>query len=384
MKKNWILVSAGFHDYGGQSKANAALADYLVDQDCFVHLIGHDFDDKYINHQNVAIYQIARPFSIDMLGSLLFRIQGYQYIRSIVKSQLDVEIVINGGVCSCSNSVNWVHYVHRAWIPRYLFGNILTSIKYRVASKLFQMFEKISLINSKIIISNSFYTANHIKQIYPATKNRVHNVYLGADPTWCPPSESERIQAICQFQKSKRLICSFVGGFGADERKGFNTLWEAWKILCANSDWDCDLYVAGSGRREAYWRSVISKSEYHDRVHFLGFINHVKDLLAASDLLISPVRYEPYGLNVQEAICRGVPCVVSSASGISEQYPTEYTDLILDDPDNPDQLVSILLKWRSRKNFWKDKFLNLSRTFLQRTWKIMAKEIVDLIEANNH
>ncbi len=66
----------------------------------------------------------------------------------------------------------------------------------------------------------------------------------------------------------------------------------------------------------------------------VGFTNRVSDILAAADVLVSPVRYESYGLNVQEAICCGVPAIVSRAAGVAERYPTELSDLLLPDPND--------------------------------------------------
>jgi glycosyltransferase involved in cell wall biosynthesis len=66
----------------------------------------------------------------------------------------------------------------------------------------------------------------------------------------------------------------------------------------------------------------------------LGYREDVATILAASDLLASPTRYEAYGLNVHEAICRGVPALVSRSAGVAERYPPELRSWLLDDPDD--------------------------------------------------
>ena len=59
----------------------------------------------------------------------------------------------------------------------------------------------------------------------------------------------------------------------------------------------------------------------------LGYCRDVVDLMAAADLLVHPARYEAYGLAVHEALCCGVPVIVSSAAGIAERMPANLADL---------------------------------------------------------
>jgi glycosyltransferase involved in cell wall biosynthesis len=117
------------------------------------------------------------------------------------------------------------------------------------------------------------------------------------------------------------------------------------------------------------------------QVQLLGITRRIPELLAAADLLVSPVRYESYGLNVQEALCRGVPALVSGRAGIAERYPAELRDLILDDPEDVDALVARLLAWRESLDAWKARVAALSEELRAYTWDRMASDIVELVEA---
>ena len=57
-------------------------------------------------------------------------------------------------------------------------------------------------------------------------------------------------------------------------------------------------------------------------------------MLWGCDALVLPSRYEGYGRPVQEALCCGLPALVSRASGIAEQYPAELADLIIPDAED--------------------------------------------------
>ena len=112
----------------------------------------------------------------------------------------------------------------------------------------------------------------------------------------------------------------------------------------------------------------------------LGFTDRIPDLLAAVDLLVSPVRYESYGLNVAEAICCGVPAIVTKDAGVAERYPAELNDLLIDDPADVDGLAAKILQWRETIGYWNERIALFSQTLRKHTLKVMAEEIVALAE----
>ena len=111
-----------------------------------------------------------------------------------------------------------------------------------------------------------------------------------------------------------------MGALG-DVRKGFDTLFEAWRRLVGDPGWDARLVVVGTGTSLPSWRARAVDEGLGGSIAFLGFRDDVPDVLAACDLLVSPTRYEAYGLNVQEALCTGLPAIVSAGAGIAERYP---------------------------------------------------------------
>jgi hypothetical protein len=99
-------------------------------------------------------------------------------------------------------------------------------------------------------------------------------------------------------------------------------------------------------------------------------------------VLVSPVRYEPYGLNVQEAVCRGVPALVSARAGVVEQFPPDLADMVLPDPDDARDLGARLRRWRADADGWRRRFAPLGAALRARGWDAMAAEIVELAEAD--
>jgi len=133
---------------------------------------------------------------------------------------------------------------------------------------------------------------------------------------------------------------------------------------------------------ERDWSSAcrLRASGLAETVRFLGFTTDVPDLLAAADVLVSPSRYEAYGLGVQEALCRGVPAIVSSTAGIAERYPGAMTALLLPDSENASDLAARLLDWRANRGRFESLATGFGQTLRSLTWCEMASGMARVIE----
>jgi glycosyltransferase involved in cell wall biosynthesis len=113
----------------------------------------------------------------------------------------------------------------------------------------------------------------------------------------------------------------------------------------------------------------------------LGSRNDVRDLLAVADALVSPTRYDSYGLSVHEAICRGTPAIVSAAAGVSERYPPALRDLVLDDPEDHARLAEAIGVALSERARFQPEIDAWGATLREWTWDKMADQIASLAEA---
>jgi glycosyltransferase involved in cell wall biosynthesis len=234
---------------------------------------------------------------------------------------------------------------------------------------------------ARIVVANSERTRIDLIRDVGLAPERVRTVYLGSDSEWRTFTPERRAAARAWLGKPPdRPLAVFVGGFGHDSRKGFDILWAAWQKLCTDREWDVDLVVAGGGRTLNCWRTRISDAGLQRRVKMLGFTNRVGELLAAADLLVSPARYEPYGLNVQEAVCFGVPSIVSARAGVAERYPEELRELLLPDPEDIGDLVARMRRWKSDMIGFKNRTKPLAQAFRDYTWKDMARRMVEIID----
>ncbi|HUI24947.1 MAG TPA: glycosyltransferase family 4 protein, partial [Candidatus Kryptonia bacterium] len=294
----------------------------------------------------------------------------------------NAQVVINGGNCSWPD-INWVHCVHHAWPCRDDGAPAWFRIKNRAKKALARRAEAIALRQARIVIANSERTRRDLITGINLDPSVVQTVYLGSDSVNIPPTPAQRLAARRWLGcNSERPLVVFVGALGYDLNKGFDTLWAAWRSLCADSRWDANLIVAGGGRATSAWREKIAHTGLQERVTLLGFTERIADVLDAADLLVSPVRYEGYGLNVQEAICRGTPAMVSACAGVAELYPSKMQEMLFPNPENSDDLARRLVAWRGSIEHWKARAREFGSQLRQYSWHDMARKIYEVAAAS--
>ncbi len=375
----WVLVAGGFHQHGGMDKANSALAAFLVSRGHPVHLVAHEVAPCLAAHPRITVTRVGKPGGSYFIGDWLLGLRGKEVARATVAQFPRARVVVNGGNCAW-HDINWAHSVHHAWPPCDDYAPLWFKLKSRIDKAIARRRER-ALINSRIVIANSERTRQDLIATLGVPAQKIHRIYLGSDPAMRPITAADRVGARAWLGKDAgRPLEVFVGALGFDTNKGIDTLFAAWRRLCQRPDWDVDLLVAGGGRGVESWRRRIEQAGISSRMTMLGFTDRVTDLLAASDVLVSPVRYEAYGLNVHEALCRGVPAIVSVTAGISERYPAELSRLILRDPASVDELVERLLGWRPAMSAWKESIKPLAAELRARSWHDMAREFVAVVE----
>lgn len=358
--------------------ANHGLARYLANQGHEVHLVTHRAADDLVGHSNVIIHDAPKPAGSYLLGEpFLDRIGRFWAPKITARGG---RVVVNGGNCQWAD-INWVHYVHAAFPPQQA-GSLPRRIKGRVAHRRFLAGEAKALRAARVVISNSERTKQDLESLGIAGE-KIYTVYYGIDPErFHPPSATERgaARSALGWVDDKPRV-AFVGALG-DRRKGFDTLFAAWRALCADPRWDADLIVIGTGAEMPRWIARASEAGLASRIQFLGFRNDVPRLIAACDALVAPTRYEAYGLAVQEALCCALPALVTRTAGVAERYPGNLQDLLIPDPDDPLDLAARLRGWRERSAAYRSAAASLSAVLRSHTWDDMAARMERIFEAN--
>jgi glycosyltransferase involved in cell wall biosynthesis len=379
--RTWVLVAEGFHRTGGMDAANTALASHLAGIGCRVHLVSHRVDDDLRNHNAVRVYRVPRPRGSDLLGAPLLRWAGQIVARRTQAADPSARVIVNGGNCAFPD-INWVHAVHHTWSSRHDGSPLWFKFKGAIDKARSRRTERVALHAARVILANSNRTRRDLIDSLNIEPGRVHTVYLGAEPHWKTISAARRSAARQWLGlDSERPVIAFVGALGYDINKGLDTLWRAWRRLSASGAWDADLVVSGGGRALDQWRARVKEAGLQRSVRILGHTDRIADVFAAADLLVSPSRYEAYGLAVHEALCCGVPAMVTASAGIAERYPSSLNELLIQDPDDDAALAAMMREWRASISAWKERIQPLARELRARTWEAMAAEIVAIASA---
>jgi glycosyltransferase involved in cell wall biosynthesis len=358
--------------------ANHALAKYLAWAGAEVHLVTHRAWPDLLTGPRVFVHRVWRPLRSHLAGMPLLAWVGRRWAGTLLKR--NVRVVVNGGNC-CWPDVTWVHYVHAAYQPE-AAGSAWIRLKTRMTHTYALATEQAILPAARLVLCNSARSFRDVTERLRVKESRAHVVYYGTDPKRFPPiTPAERNKARANLGwKNDRPIAVFVGALG-DRRKGFDTLFSAWQMLCRQPSWDSDLAVIGAGAEMEAWQERAREAGLADRIRFLGFRQDVPEILAACDVLVHPARYEAYGLGVQEALCRCLPALVSAHAGVAERYPPELKDFLITEPENSAALADSLMHWRRHLERFRAAVIPFSNSLRSYTWDHMAERIVQLAQA---
>jgi len=366
----WLLIARDFIPTGGMDAANLYLAMHLAGR-ANVEIVAHRADIE-----GATLHKVHRPFGRDILGEGKLRSVGLRKSHEMIAK--GGHVLANGGNCPVP-AANWVHYIHTAYRAP-ASGTFLRRWKDCFYHRRALRWEREALTVAKVIIANSALTGKQLVEHFAIDARKIHVVYYGTDPVRFGSivlGEREAMRKQLGWDDRPWLI--FIGGLG-DRRKGFDVLYAAWKVLCAKSEWDANLAVIGRGAELAHWKNCAKADGIADRISFLGFRDDVPNVLAAADAMVHPARYEAYGLGVHEAMCRGLPALVSANAGVAERYPEQLRELLLANPDDPEMLVERLQNWYANRASFQARAIAFSGELRSRTWAHMAEEIRTIVE----
>jgi glycosyltransferase involved in cell wall biosynthesis len=371
------MVTGDFVPTGGMDRANYALADYIARHGDELQLVAHRVDPHLADRSNVTVHQVAKPLHSYFLGAPLLARKGVEIGNRSGKNS-HAYTIVNGGNCAYPD-INWVHYVHAAYMPDNRTG-IAAKLKQQLERQIALKTEREALQSARIAIVNSHLTRNHLIDLLGIDSSKIETIYYGIDPSvFYPAAADEREKLRLEYGWDlERPIVTFIGALG-DRRKGFDTLFGAWQQLCQDLNWNANLVVIGVGAELPLWQQRAQTAGLVDRIQFMGFRRDVPSILRAADCLVAPTRYEAYGLGVHEALCCGLPAITTSTAGVAERYSPELQDLLLPDPNNVEDLVKRLYGWQQQYPYYRQHAIDLSTSLRRHTWDDMARDIIEAI-----
>jgi glycosyltransferase involved in cell wall biosynthesis len=365
----WLIAAGDFVRTGGMDCANYHLARHLAAHGG-VEVVTHRADPALAAMPGVRLTRVPRPLGRHILGEPLMRRRAGTRSRDVLAR--GGRAIANGGNCSIAD-INWVHYVHAAFTPVDV-ASPLRAAKTRLFHRKWLANERAALAVARVVVCNSRLTARHVVEHCGVAEEKTRVVRYGCDPEQLGPiTAAQRFAVRAELGWPDRPTLVFIGALG-DRRKGFDTLFAAMSELCRDPAWDADLAVIGRGAELPAWQQRARDAGLAERVRFLGFRNDVPRVLAACDAIVHPARYEAYGLGVHEAVCRGLPAIVSATAGVGEVLAGTLDELLLTQLEDASALADVLRRWRKNLDAVRERAVPLANRLRQRTWGVMAEE----------
>jgi glycosyltransferase involved in cell wall biosynthesis len=251
MTRTYVLVSGDFVKTGGMDRANHALASYLSGRGDEVHLVAFRVGGELLESPRVTWHRAAKPLGSYSLGRPRLDALGRKWAARMMPR--GARVVVNGGNCRWGD-VNWVHHINVLDVPA-PGGRLLRRLKAAIDYRLHVAAERAALGEARLLITTCIKNRDDLIRQFGLPADRIEVVYYGADPeAFHPATPGERDELRRRHgMPADRPQYLFVGGLGADRRKGFDTLFAAWASLCGDATWDADLIVVGDGGERRDW-----------------------------------------------------------------------------------------------------------------------------------
>jgi glycosyltransferase involved in cell wall biosynthesis len=223
---------------------------------------------------------------------------------------------------------------------------------------------------ASLVITNSDRTSRDVEAC-GISSEKVRRIYLGAAPLLGVP-------ALVRREPPSRTLV-FVGALGWDTRKGLDVVLRAFAVISRQGRSNHRLVVAGNGSTRP-WVMLARELGILDRVDFVGFVDHPEGIVARADLLLSPVRYESYGLAIQEALCVGTPALVSRSAGIAERLPRECAPMLVADDATVGEWADSIANALENLEVLRTAASVAREELLKWSWSDFAHAFIELVE----
>ena len=177
-------------------------------------------------------------------------------------------------------------------------------------------------------VKDDYVKAFSIKSVYTLTNPVNYDDIISKSKSPCP----------IEFDKTKKNVIT-VARF--HPQKGVDRLLNGWINTIANDCPDAHLYIIGWGNKQQQYEEFIHKSNFSDRITFLGSQSNPFPYLKQADLFVCPSREESFGLVILEAMALGIPVITTATTG--GRFTTKDSTLAMCVDNTDDALTDAIL-----------------------------------------
>ena len=379
-----LVIDRFLPEKGGTERYVQILAGGLARRGYSVTILAGKFP-KVLAMDGVAFQAVYVPFRSSFLGLLLFAHACKKYLN-----RATFDIVHDVGYCVGADIFNPHGGVEQVWLKRYFksYSNFLHRLLKRVqrflSPKQWMMFRlqkrQFTAPNTRRILAISPMIKAHILERYPDLDGRRVNVVLNpADlAVFNPKSRSEYRKATRKTLGLKRneVVILFAGN--NFRLKGLEPLIKSLKLLKNEISPfpSFRLLVAGNDSPDR-WRRQCRREGVEPEVMFLGHVQTMRDLYAASDIFAFPTFFDSFSLVVLEALASGLPVVTTKWCGAAFLIESPKTGIILE-KDYDIQALAEAIRFYSREETRAETLTSLSSSVISCDTKQHLDQICEI------
>jgi glycosyltransferase involved in cell wall biosynthesis len=266
----------------------------------------------------VIPFHLKRKFSLKGISLIRYniRIRKYKIIHLF-----NSKAIVNGAFAAIGLPVKVIAYRGAAGIYWYDPTAWLSHLNPRI----------------DVVICNSNYVWQHMRKQLLFNRNKAVMIHKGMDTGWFTQVIAIKREELHIPENS--IIAGCVANFR--RIKGVPYLIESTFHL--DPALPLHFLLIGSGMKSKRMMHLIAKSPLKDRIHILGFRPDIYKLLAACDIYIQPSINESLSRSVMEAMCLGVPCIVTDTGGLTELVENEKSGLLVE-KRSADSIAKAIMK----------------------------------------
>jgi glycosyltransferase involved in cell wall biosynthesis len=250
------------------------------------------------------------------MKNLSFAVRSARWVKRNLRS-VDI-IQANGFITMAPVDIVAAHFVHGAWLRSRYASTKKTQwtpsgLYQKIYSRLNALLEQTAFRRARRVVAVSKNVATELISVGVPT-DKIAIIFNGVDIDEFHPRRTDRSIIGAPTGAVTFLFCGDL----QTHRKNLDGVLRA--IAAVEG---VHLAVAGDIAKSRY-PALAKELGVSHRVHFLGHVRAMSDLMAAADAFIFPSRYDPLGLVVLEAMASGLPVITARTTGASA---------VLDDPN---------------------------------------------------
>lgn len=224
----------------------------------------------------------------------------------------------------------------------------------------------------KIICVSHFVREDAIKKGF--TPEKLVTIYSGIDLERFKPHSERRIPLRKKYKiPQEAFVLAIVARIKNLSNKGHQDLLDILRQYPGAANWH--LMVIGTGKGIWNLKFLLWKYHLRDRVHCLGHVVDVENVLDAADVVVLPSRFETFGLVLAEAMAMEKPVVAYAVGGTPELVRDGETGFLAELFNIRDLYSKIMLlkknKYSGKSRRWVKKSLN-SEVMIRKLCRIIT------------